>query len=53
MNDHVTKPIDVPELFKTLCRWLPEEEAKPLSPDLEDNLAISPKEAVAEISEGK
>jgi PAS domain S-box-containing protein len=23
MNDHVTKPIDVPELFKTLVRWLP------------------------------
>ncbi|MDR1394869.1 MAG: response regulator [Deltaproteobacteria bacterium] len=25
MNDHVTKPIDVPELFRTLVRWIPEE----------------------------
>jgi CheY-like chemotaxis protein len=29
MNDHVTKPIDVPELFRTLVRWLP-EEVKPV-----------------------
>jgi CheY-like chemotaxis protein len=31
MNDHVTKPIDVPELFKTLARWLsPESPQNPL-----------------------
>ncbi|MDR1080373.1 MAG: response regulator, partial [Deltaproteobacteria bacterium] len=27
MNDHVNKPIDVQELFKTLARWLPGEDA--------------------------
>ncbi|MDR2140695.1 MAG: response regulator [Deltaproteobacteria bacterium] len=52
MNDHVTKPIDVPELFKTLAKWLPEEEEKPLSDQLEDNLALSPAKEGAAISEG-
>jgi CheY-like chemotaxis protein len=27
MNDHVNKPIDVQELFKTLAKWLPKEGA--------------------------
>ena len=24
MNDHITKPINLPELFQALTRWLPE-----------------------------
>jgi two-component system sensor histidine kinase/response regulator len=52
MNDHVTKPIDIPEFFKTLVRWLPEEE-KPLSGELEDSLALSPQKAVTEFGEVK
>jgi signal transduction histidine kinase/CheY-like chemotaxis protein len=53
MNDHVTKPIDVPELFKTLARWLPADPDKAPAEDRQDNLAISPQKAVAEISESK
>jgi CheY-like chemotaxis protein len=26
MNDHVTKPIDVNNLFKIIAKWLPEIE---------------------------
>jgi two-component system sensor histidine kinase/response regulator len=37
MNDHVTKPIDMPELFKALARWMPKskedlESAEPGQP---------------------
>ena len=28
MNDHVNKPIDVLELFKTIGKWLPPEPEK-------------------------
>ncbi|MDR0355069.1 MAG: response regulator [Deltaproteobacteria bacterium] len=28
MNDHVSKPIDVQELFKTLARWLPKAKTE-------------------------
>jgi CheY-like chemotaxis protein len=28
MNDHVNKPIDVQELFKTLAKWIPRHEAE-------------------------
>jgi signal transduction histidine kinase/DNA-binding response OmpR family regulator len=28
MNDHVNKPIDVQELFKTLAKWLPQDDAE-------------------------
>jgi signal transduction histidine kinase/DNA-binding response OmpR family regulator len=27
MNDHVNKPIDVQELFRTLAKWLPKEQS--------------------------
>ncbi|MDR1871755.1 MAG: response regulator [Deltaproteobacteria bacterium] len=53
MNDHVTKPIDIPELFKTLAKWLPREAAQPEEKELKDNLALSPANSATEISESK
>ncbi|MDR1578493.1 MAG: response regulator [Deltaproteobacteria bacterium] len=48
MNDHVTKPIDMPELFKALARWLPKEPTmkKPT------NEPVSPSEPAIAPAEG-
>jgi signal transduction histidine kinase/CheY-like chemotaxis protein len=37
MNDHVNKPIDVQELFKTLARWLPGDDGTAPGLDAPEN----------------
>ncbi|MBF0454324.1 MAG: response regulator [Magnetococcales bacterium] len=38
MNDHINKPIDVPELFSSLLQWIPPGE-RPLPPPLAGHFA--------------
>ena len=50
MNDHVNKPIDVQELFKTIVRWTEGREASPDSPEDPEALGASEKKTDGALS---
>jgi len=43
MNDFISKPIDVEQMFTTIVRYLPSRDAlKPVTPDAQEELVVSP-----------